>query len=100
MHICHEIKATLKLIGQPTKSFSHVKGPQHNGQSVESLDLPAQLNVEADHAADELCSDYPAHRLWDTIQPNSTLVDALSMASTKKKFDSPSPRVRSDHTSS
>ena len=48
--IRNEIKETLKLIGRPNL-FIHVKGHQDEGQSVESLDLPAQLNVEADHEA-------------------------------------------------
>jgi hypothetical protein len=59
--IRNEIKATLKLIGRPN-SFSHVKGHQDNGQSVESLDLPAQLNVEADREANEFRAAYPEHR--------------------------------------
>jgi hypothetical protein len=59
--IRNEIKATLKLIGRPN-SFRHVKGHQDNGQSVESLDLPAQLNVEADREANAFRAAYPAHR--------------------------------------
>jgi hypothetical protein len=57
----NEIKATLKLIGRP-HTFSHVKGHQDSGTSVESLDLPAQLNVEADHGANAFRAAYPAHR--------------------------------------
>jgi hypothetical protein len=57
----NEIKATLKLIGRPN-SFSHVLGHQDNGQSFESLDLPAQLNVEADREANAFRADYPEHR--------------------------------------
>jgi hypothetical protein len=57
----NEIKETLKLIGRPN-SFSHVKGHQDNGQSVESLDLPAQLNVEADREANAFRAAYPAYR--------------------------------------
>jgi hypothetical protein len=59
--IRNEIKATLKLIGLPN-SFSHVKGHQDNGQCVESLDLPAQLNVEADREANAFRAAYPSHR--------------------------------------
>jgi hypothetical protein len=59
--IRNEIKSTLKLIGRPN-SFTHVKGHQDNGQSVESLDLPAQLNVEADREANEFRAAYPEHR--------------------------------------
>jgi hypothetical protein len=47
--------------GRP-HTFSHVKGHQDSGTSVESLDLPAQLNVEADHGANAFRAAYPAHR--------------------------------------
>ncbi len=43
----NEIKRTLRLIGQP-HAFTHVKGHQDSGAAVETLTLPAQLNVEAD----------------------------------------------------
>jgi hypothetical protein len=59
--IRNEIKATLKLIGRPT-TFTHVKGHQDEGQSVASLDLPAQLNVEADREANAFRAAYPQHR--------------------------------------
>lgn len=59
--IRNEIKATIKLIGRPT-SFLHVKGHQDSGRAVATLDLPAQMNVEADHAANSFRSDYPTHR--------------------------------------
>jgi hypothetical protein len=61
--IRNEIKVTLTLIGMPN-SFTRVKGHQDNGQSVESLELPAQLNVEADHEANAFRAAYPAHRPW------------------------------------
>jgi hypothetical protein len=59
--IRNEIKETLKLIGRP-HSFTHVKGHQDTGQCVESLDLPAQLNVEADREANAFRAAYPEHR--------------------------------------
>ena len=77
--IQNEIKETLKLIGRPN-SFSHVKGHQDQGRSVESLDLPAQLNVEADiREANAFQAAYPAHRpMVPRLGHNRAQLDNLS----------------------
>jgi hypothetical protein len=91
--IRNEIKATLKLIGRPN-SFSHVKGHQDNGQCVESLDLRAHLNVEADWEANAFRAEYPAHRpLVPRLGHNRAQLHIV------KKFDWQSQRALCEHTS-